>query len=113
MNIEDSKARLQLLFDYLKKEIDGDILPSGVWLKPDAGSFYIKAKKLVDEAVIYSKLDSSFDMNAVLHTFRKEVEFVRDYTGKSKTPKKRQQELEKLINKATHQLYIDLCGIIK
>ena len=47
------------------------------------------------------------------NTFCKEVEFVRDYTDKGKTPKIRQKELVKLMNKATHQLFIDFCGVIK
>jgi hypothetical protein len=48
----------------------------------------------------------------VLHTFDKEVSDVRDYEGKGKSAKKRQEELERRMRKATHQLFIDLCPFV-
>lgn len=113
MDIQELKAKLQSLFDELKKEVDGRLTATGVFLPPTSGSYYLKAKALVDAVVNYSKLDNSIRLSDVLHTFNKEVSYVKDYEGKGKTAKKRQEELTTLMHKATRQLYIDLCPLVK
>jgi hypothetical protein len=112
MDIQESKAKLQSLYDDLKKEVDGTITSTGVFLAPSAGSYYMKAKALVDEAINLSKIDDGLAIENVLHTFDKEVSDVRDYEGKGKSAKKRQEKIECLMRKATRQLYIDLCPLI-
>lgn len=112
MGTQESKEKLQALFDDLKKEVDGTITSTEVFLPPSAGSYYMKAKALVDEAINLSKVDDSLAIENVLHTFDKEVSDVRDYEGKGKSAKKRQEEIESLMRKATRQLYIDLCPLI-
>lgn len=110
---QDHKEKLQALYDELKKEVDGTISPTGVYLPPCAYSYYRKANALIDEAKKYAELDKNFVMDPVLHTFDKEVSYVRDYEGKGKTAKKRKEEIDSLMRKATHQLYLDLCPLIK
>lgn len=107
-----SKSRLQSLYDNLKKEVEGDYTSTGVYIAPSSYSYYRKAKALVDEAINLSKIDDSLAIEHVLHTFDKDVSYVRDYDGKGKSAKKRQEELERLMRKATYQLYIDLCPFI-
>lgn len=112
MDIQESKAKLQSLYDDLKKEVDGTITSTGVFLAPSAGSYYMKAKALVDEAINLSKIDDGLAIEHILHTFDKEVSYVKDYEGKGKSAKKRQEEIESLMRKATRQLYIDLCPFV-
>jgi hypothetical protein len=112
MDIQESKAKLQSLYDDLKKEVDGTITSTGVFLAPSAGSYYMKAKALVDEAINLSKIDDGLAIEHVLHTFDKEVLYVRDYDGKGKSSKNRQKGLETAMRKATRQLLIDLCPLI-
>ena len=112
MGTQESKTKLQSLYDDLKKEVDGTITSTGVFLPPSAGSYYMKAKALVDEAISFLKIDDGLAIEHVLHTFDKEVSYVKDYEGKGKSAKKRQEEIESLMRKATHQLYIDLCPLI-
>lgn len=112
MDIQESKAKLQSLYDDLKKEINGSVTATGVVLPPTAGSYYLKAKALVNEAIKLSKVDDSLENEHVIHTFNKEVSYVRDYDGKGKSAKKRQEELERLMRKATRQLYVDLYPLI-
>ena len=112
MDIQESKAKLQSLYDDLKKEVDGTITSTGVFLPPSAGSYYMKAKALVDEAINLSKIDDGLAIEHILHTFDKEVSYVKDYEGKGKSAKKRQEEIESLMRKATRQLYIDLCPFV-
>lgn len=113
MAIEKSKEKMQSLYDELKREVDGTITSTGVYVQPSAYSYYRKAKALVDEAIRLSKEDNSITIEHVLHTFDKEVSCVRGYEGKGKTALKRQEELESLMRKATRQLFIDLCPLIK
>ena len=112
MEQQESKAKIQNLYDELKKEIDGRYTSTGSFIAPSAISYYIKAKALVDEAICLSKEDNSIAIEHVLHTFDKEVSSVKDYEGKGKSAKKRQKELESLMRKATRQIYIDLCPLI-
>ena len=112
MGTQESKEKLQALFDDLKKEVDGTITSTGVFLPPSAGSYYMKAKALVDEAINLSKIDDGLAIEHILHTFDKEVSYVKDYEGKGKSAKKRQEEIESLMRKATRQLYIDLCPFV-
>lgn len=111
MDVQETK--LHSLYEDLKKEVDGTITSTGVYIPPSAYSYYKKAKALVDEAINLSKIDGSFPIEHVLHTFNKEVSYVKDYEGKGKSASKRQKELESLMRKATRQLYIDLCPLIK
>ena len=112
MEQQESKTELQTLYDELKKEIEGKYTSTGGFIAPSAYSYYRKAKALVDEAISLSKEDNSIAIEHVLHTFDKEVSYVKNYEGKRKTAKKRQEELESLMRKATRQLYIDLCPLI-
>ena len=112
MDKQESKSKIQSLYDELKKEIEGRYTTTGVFLPPSTGSYYMKAKALVDEAINLSKTDESLPIEQVLHTFNKEVSYVRDYEGKGKSAKKRQEELERLMRKATYQLLMDLCPLI-
>jgi len=112
MGTQESKEKLQALFDDLKKEVDGTITSTGVFLPPSAGSYYMKAKALVDEAINLSKIDDGLAIEHVLHTFDKEVSDVRDYEGKGKSAKKRKEETESLMRKATRQLFVDLSPLI-
>ena len=113
MDIKESKAKLQSLYDDLKKEVDGTVTATGVVLPPTSGSFYLKARALVDEAINLSKFYDGLAIENVLHTFDKEVSYVRDYKGRRKSAKKSQEELESLMRKATFQLFIDLYPLIK
>ncbi len=110
--MQETESKLQALYEDLKKEIEGRYTTTGVFLPPSAGSFYMKAKALVDEAINLSKIDDSLPIKQVLHTFDKEVSYVRDYECKGKSAKDRQKGLEKTMRKATHQLYIDLCPFV-
>ena len=112
MNIQESKDKLQSLYDDLKKEVDGTITSTGVYVEPSAYSYYRKAQVFVDEAINLSKIDDGFPIEHVLHTFNEEVSYVKDYEGKGKSARKRQKELESLMRKATHQLYVDLCPFL-
>ena len=112
MEQQESKTKLQTLYDELKKEIEGKYTSTGGFIAPSAYSYYRKAKALVDEVISLSKEDNSIAIEHVLHTFDKEVSYVKDYEGKRKTAKKRQEELESLMRIATRQLYIDLCPLI-
>ena len=112
MDTQDHKEKLQALYDELKKEVDGTITSTGVFLPPSARSYYMKAKALVDEAINLSKIDDGMAIEHILHTFDKEVSYVRDYDGKGKSAKKRQEELERRMRKATRQLFIDLCPFV-
>lgn len=112
MEQQESKTKLQTLYDELKKEIEGKYTFTGGFIAPSAYSYYVKAKALVDEAINLSKIDDGLAIEHVLHTFDKEVSDVRDYEGKGKSAKKRQEEIECLMRKATRQLYIDLCPLI-
>ena len=112
MEQKESKTKLQTLYDELKKEMEGKYTSTGVFIAPSTYSYYKKAKALIDEAINLSKVDDSLAIEHVLHTFDKEVSYVANYEGKGKTAKKRQQELESLMRKATHQLYIDLCPYV-
>ena len=115
MDIQESKEKIQSLYDELKKEVDGSYTPTGVFLPPSSGTYHIKAKALVEEVRNYTKLDSSIELmfEHLLHTFDKEVSYVFNYDGKRKSQKKQREELENLMRKATHQIYIDLCPLIK
>lgn len=113
MDIQESKEKLQSLYDDLKKEVDGTFTSTGVYLPPSRCSYYNKAKALVDEVIKYAKHDDNIILEHVLHTFDKEVSYVYNYDGKRKSVKKQQKELEILMHKATRQLYIDLCPLIK
>ncbi len=110
--MQESKSKLQSLYDDLKKEVEGDYTSSGVYIAPSSYSYYRKAKALVDEAINLSKIDDSLAIEQVLHTFDKEVLYVRDYDGKGKSSKNRQKGLETAMRKATRQLLIDLCPLI-
>lgn len=112
MEQQESKIKLQTLYDELKKEIEGKYTSTGGFIAPSAYSYYVKAKALVDEAINLSKIDDGLAIEHVLHTFDKEVSDVRDYEGKGKSAKKRQEELERRMRKATHQLFIDLCPFV-
>ncbi|MBQ7423889.1 MAG: hypothetical protein IJV19_03990 [Prevotella sp.] len=113
MDIQESKEKLQSLYDDLKKEADGTFTSTGVYLPPSRFSYQRKAEALVNEVIKYAKLDDSIILEHVLHTFDKEVSFVYNYDGRRKSVKKQQKEIEALMRKATHQLYIDLCPLIK
>lgn len=112
MDIQESKAKLQTLYDELKKEIEGKYTSTGGFIAPSAYSYYVKAKALVDEAINLSKIDDGLAIEHVLHTFDKEVSDVRDYEGKGKSAKKRKEETESLMRKATRQLFVDLSPLI-
>ncbi|MBQ7422187.1 MAG: hypothetical protein IJV27_08610 [Prevotella sp.] len=113
MSIQDSKEKFQALYEDLKKEADGTFTPTGVYMPPSRYSYYKKAKALVDEAIKYAEQGDGIILEHVLHTFDKEVSYVYNYDGKRKSNKKQQKELETLMRKATHQLYIDLCPLVK
>ena len=113
MNEQESIAKIQALYDDLKKEANGKVLATGEVLPLSVGSYYLKAKALVDDAINLSKIDGGFAIEHIRHTFDKEVSYVRDYDGKGKSSQKRQEELESLMRKATRQLFIDLCPLIK
>lgn len=100
------------MYDDLKKEVDGAITSTGVYLPPSTYSYCRKAKALIEEATKLSKVDDSFPIEHVLHTYDKEVSYVRDYDGKGKSAKRRQEEIESLMRKAARQLYIDLCPFV-
>ena len=112
MDKQESRSKIQSLYAELKKEIEGRYTTTGVFLPPSAGSYYMKAKALVDEAINLSKIDDGLAIEHVLHTFDKEVSDVRDYEVKGKSAKKRQEELERRMRKATRQLFIDLCPFV-
>ena len=112
MEQQESKTKLQTLYDELKKEIEGKYTSTGGFIVPSANSYYVKAKALVDEAINLSKIDDGLAIEHILHTFDKEVSYVKDYEGKGKSAKKRQEEIESLMRKATRQLYIDLCPFV-
>ena len=112
MEQQESKTNLQILYNELKKEIEGEYTSTGGFIAPSTYSYYMKAKALVDEAISLSKEDNRIAIEHVLHTFDKEVSYVKDYEGKRKTAKKRQAVLESLMRKATRQLYMDLCALI-
>jgi len=112
MDIQESKAKLQSLYDDLKKEVNGSVTTTGVVLPPTSGSFYMKAKAVVDEEINLSIEDNSIAIEHILHTFDKEVSCVKDFEGKRRTVKKCQEELESLMRKATRQFYIDLCPFL-
>lgn len=112
MEQEESRAKLQTLYDELKKEIEGKYTSTGGFIVPSANSYYVKAKALVDETINISKIDDGLAIEHVLHTFDKEVSDVRDYEVKGKSAKKRQEELERRMRKATHQLFVDLSPLI-
>ena len=81
MDIQESKAKLQSLYDDLKKEVDGTITSTGVFLPPSAGSYYMKAKALVDEAINLSKIDDGGAIAHVLHSFETEVRAASEEEG--------------------------------
>ena len=112
MDKQESRSKIQSLYAELKKEIEGRYTTTGVFLPPSAGSYYMKAKALVDEAINLSKIDDGLAIEHILHTFDKEVSYVRDYDGKGKSAKKRQEEKESLMRKATRQLFVDLSPLI-
>ncbi len=112
MDIQETKEKIQSLYDDLKKEVDGTFTPTGVYLPPSRFTYYRKAEALVDEVIKCAKQDNSIMLEHVLHTFDKEVSYVYNYDGKRKSEKKQQKELETLMRKATHQLYIDLCPLV-
>ncbi len=109
MDVQETK--LHSLYEDMKKEVDGTITSTGVYIHPSAYSYYKKAKALVDEAIKFSKLNDNLPIEHMLHTFDKEVSYVYNYDGKRKSAKKQQKELEVLMRKATRQLYIYLCPL--
>lgn len=113
MSTQESKEKIQSLYDELKSEVDGKITPTGLIIQPSAISFCRKADELIEEVKRYSELDESFYIAPVLHTLNKEVSYVANYDGKRKSLKRQREELESLMRKATRQLYLDLCTLIK
>lgn len=113
MDIQETKKKMQSLYEELKKEAEGKFTSTGVYLSPSAISYCKKAKELVDEAIKYSEFDKNFTVAHVLHTLNKEVSYVENYDGRRKSEKKQRQELETLMREATHQLYVDLCPLVK
>lgn len=113
MGIQETKEKIQSLYDELKKEADGKFAPTGIYLPPCATSYCRKAQELVDEVIKYSEFDKNIVVAHVIHTLNKEVSYVENYDGGRKSEKKQRQELETLMRKATHQLYIDLCPLVK
>lgn len=111
MDIQESKEKIQSLYDELKKEVDGIYTPTGAFLPPSSGVYYINEEEVRN----YSMLDSSAELilEYLLHTLGKEVSYVFNYDGKRKSQKKQREELEALMRKATHQIYIDLCPLIE
>lgn len=112
MNSQVLRDELQSLYNELKEELKGKYTGKGVYIPPTATSFFLKAEALVNKAVEYSNVDESFMAAHILHTLDKEVAYVKDYRGKSKSQKKNQEELESMMRKAVHQLYIDLSTIV-
>ena len=112
MKQQESKTKLQSLYDELKKEIEGKYTSTGDFIAPSAYSYYRKAKALVDEVIKISKVNDSLPIEHLLHTFNKEVSYVKDYEGKGQSVRKRQEELESLMRKATYQIYVDLCPYV-
>ena len=89
MDIQELKEKMQLLYDELKRETDGKLTPTGVYVPPCAVSYWRKANELIEEVKKYAELDKSFTLWPVLHTLNKEVSFVYNYDGNRKSEKNR------------------------
>ena len=81
MNIQEFKDKILSLYSELKKEVDGTITSTGVYVFSSVFSCYRKAKSFVDEVVKYAEIDKVFNTVPILHSLNKEVYCVKGYNG--------------------------------
>lgn len=114
---------IRSLYDDLKAEEKGSYLPGSGFrcIEPPSGVKYrLNAKKLLDKAIVLSKINPDKYRTFLLqlqHTMGKEVDFVGDYSYEYKkgTNKPTAKSLEKMVclmKDATGHIYRDFVGLL-
>lgn len=114
---------IRSLYDDLKAEEKGSYLPGSGFrcIEPPSGVKYrLNAKKLLDKAIVLSKINPDKYRTSLLqlhHTMGKEVDFVGDYSyeyykGTNKPTAKSLEKMVCLMKDATGHIYRDFVGLL-
>ena len=114
---------IRSLYDDLKAEEKGSYLPGSGFrcIEPPSGVKYrLNAKKLLDKAIVLSKINPDKYRTSLLqlqHTMGKEVDFVGDYSyeyykGTNKPTAKSLEKMVCLMKDATGHIYRDFVWLL-
>ena len=116
---EQLKEEIRHLYYELLQECNGRYLNNDFmhWHEPSGMTYYRNAEELVKKVISLHKLNGKYDASRLLHTFNKEVEFVRDYKyeyehGKNKIKPSSIKKMQELMDKASSQIKLDFYDVL-
>ncbi len=116
---EQLKEEIRHLYYELLQERNGRYLNNDFmhWHEPSGMTYYRNAEELVKKVISLHKLNGKYDASRLLHTFNKEVEFVRDYkyeneNGKNKIKPSSINKMQELMYRASSQIKLDFYDVL-